>query len=97
MLLKFGSVEREHLRLYRDCPPMDIPSCSRGIEYMESCIDRICLTEGEDEQQMQKDMTLLVEALTSLKVRVSELERLARQLYGLHQSLMKPLIRPYCY
>jgi hypothetical protein len=62
---------------------------------METCIDRICLLGEEDERQMSKDMTLLVEAITSLKIRVADLERLARQLFSIHPCLVSPLIAPY--
>jgi hypothetical protein len=92
MLFKFGDVERRQLRLYRDAPPQDVKGCVTGVEYLEKCMDRLCLLGNDDTCSLDEDMHLLIEALKTLKACNQRLEVLAQQLYKLHPSLLKPLV-----
>lgn len=92
MLFKFGDVERRQLRLYRDAPPRDVRGCVVGVEYLEKCMDRLCLLGNDGEYSLDDDMHLVIEVLVTLKSCNQRLEVLAQQLYKIHPSLLKPLV-----
>jgi hypothetical protein len=94
MLFKFGDLERSSLRLYRDAPPTSVNGCAVGVDFLEQCMDRICLMGNDGSCHIDEDMHLIVEAMKVLKETNTRLERLAIQLNSIHPSLLKPLIGP---
>jgi hypothetical protein len=94
MLLKFGRHEREWLRLYLAHPPTTVAECETGVTYVEDCLERLCGIGSDDEQEFDDDMMLIMSVLKALKWRNLEIEVLAKQLYAIHPSLARPLLKP---